>query len=134
MREPLVTIVLPTFDRASFLPDAFASIQTQTFTDWELIVVDDGSGDATRDVVGAFAASSGRPVRYVYQTNQGPAAARNRGVREARTPYLAFFDSDDLWLPDYLMRGVTALEANPDIDWVFSACTSSLRAAIPSFG
>jgi cellulose synthase/poly-beta-1,6-N-acetylglucosamine synthase-like glycosyltransferase len=123
MREPLVTIVLPTFDRASFLPDAFASIQKQTFTDWELIVVDDGSGDSTRAVVGAFAASSGRPVRYVYQTNQGPAAARNRGVREARTPYLAFFDSDDLWLPDYLMRGVTALEANPDIDWVFSACT-----------
>jgi len=120
---PLVTIVLPTFNRASFLPGAFASIQKQTFSDWELVVVDDGSGDSTREAVSAFAGSCAQPVRYVYQANQGPAAARNRGVREARAPYLAFFDSDDLWLPDYLMRGVTALEANSDIDWVFSACT-----------
>jgi len=122
-RRPLVTIVLPTFNRSSFLPDALASIEKQTFSDWELVVVDDGSTDSTRDAVSAFAASREQSVRYVYQTNQGPAAARNCGVREAQTPYLAFFDSDDLWLPDYLMRGVTALEANPDIDWVFRACT-----------
>jgi glycosyltransferase involved in cell wall biosynthesis len=120
---PTVTIVLPTYNRASFLPDAFASIEQQTYSDWELVVVDDGSTDSTKEMVDRFAGSHSQPVRYIFQSNQGPAAARNRGVREAAGHYLAFFDSDDLWRPGYLERGVRALDENRDVDWVFSACT-----------
>jgi glycosyltransferase involved in cell wall biosynthesis len=121
-RRPTVTIVLPTYNRASFLADAFESIERQTFSNWELVIVDDGSTDETRAVVARFADSHAHSVRYLFQSNRGPAAARNLGVHHAAGPYVAFFDSDDIWLPEYLARGARALDANADIDWVFSAC------------
>jgi glycosyltransferase involved in cell wall biosynthesis len=119
---PAVSILIPTYNRASLLPQAFEAIQAQTWPDWELVVVDDGSTDDTRQVVERFRAASGRPVRYVYQENQGPYAARNTGLEWALGRYLAFFDSDDLWLPHHLRDGVEALEASPEVDWVFAAC------------
>jgi glycosyltransferase involved in cell wall biosynthesis len=120
--DPVVSVVLPSFNRAAFLPEAFASIQAQTFTDWELIVVDDGSTDDTRRVVSELAARSPRPVQYHVQDNQGPAGARNTGARLACGRYLAFFDSDDLWLPHHVADCVAALDANPDVDWVYGSC------------
>jgi glycosyltransferase involved in cell wall biosynthesis len=119
---PQVTIVLPTYNRASFLSDAFASIEQQTFSDWELVIVDDGSTDETEAVVARFAESHAQPVQYLFQSNRGPAAAMNLGVRHAAGSIVAFFDSDDIWLSEYLARGVGALDANADVDWVFSAC------------
>lgn len=116
-----VSIILPTYNRAKFLPEAFEAIRTQDWTDWELIVVDDGSTDNTRDLVPELTRGWPQPVRYVYQENQGPAAARNRGIEESKSSYLAFFDSDDLWLPHHLEQCVEALEANRDVDWVYSA-------------
>ena len=104
-----VSVILPTYNRAQFLPAAFASIANQTFTDWELVIVDDGSTDNTPDVVRAFETS--KPVRCVRQDNRGAYAARNRGLDEASGTYVAFFDSDDLWLPHHLQRCVQALGA-----------------------
>jgi len=121
--KPLVSIILPTYNRDRFLPEAFAAIGAQTLRDWELIVVDDGSTDGTKAVCDDFGRVTDRLFSYCFQQNSGPAVARNTGIARASGELLAFFDSDDLWLPDYLMRGVTALEANSDIDWVFSACT-----------
>jgi glycosyltransferase involved in cell wall biosynthesis len=118
-----VTIVLPTYNRASFLSEAFTSIERQTFTDWELVVVDDGSTDDTRAMVDRFADSHAQTVRYFFQRNRGPSTARNLGVSHAGSPLVAFFDSDDIWQPDYLANGVGALDSNPDVDWVYSACT-----------
>jgi GT2 family glycosyltransferase len=120
--EPRVSVVLPTFNRAAFLDEAFACIRAQTLADWELIVVDDGSTDETRPVVTEMASAETRPVRYTYQHNQGPAAARNAGIDVARGKYIAFFDSDDLWLPEHLAACVGALEANLDVDWAYGAC------------
>src|SRR6516225_5774559 len=100
--EPAVSIVLPTYNRARFLPQALESIRAQTWTDWELIIVDDGSCDDTAAVVRRLAAETDRPVRYVWQENGGPAAARNAGLDLARGTYVAFFDSDDYWLPHHL--------------------------------
>jgi len=120
--EPEVSVVLPTFNRATFLEEAFDSIRSQTLADWELIVVDDGSTDDTRHVVEELASTDARPVRYVFQENQGPAAARNAGIDLARGRYVAFFDSDDLWLPLHLAACVAALESNPDVDWAYAAC------------
>jgi len=81
----MVSIVLPTYNRAQFLPAAFASIANQTFTDWELVIVDDGSTDNTADVVRSFEAT--QPVRCVRQENRGAYAARNRGLDEATGRY-----------------------------------------------
>src|SRR5438105_13937181 len=94
--RPAVSIILPTYNRAKFLPQALASIRAQQFTDWELIVVDDGSTDDTAAVVRGLATDITQPVRYVRQENQGPYAARNTGLDHAAGELVAFFDSDDL--------------------------------------
>ena len=119
---PLVTVILPTFNRAAFLDEAFASIAGQSFQDWELVVVDDGSTDRTRAMVEAFALRQPGRVRYVYQANGGAYSARNRGLDHASGRYVAFFDSDDLWLPHHLEHCVAALEQEPKVDWVFGDC------------
>src|SRR5262245_27498581 len=106
---PAVTIILPTYNRARFLPQAFASIREQTFTDWELIVVDDGSTDNSGDLVALLSADLGPRVRYIRQDNRGPNAARVTGLRAAAGAYVAFFDSDDAWLPHHLQDCVDAL-------------------------
>jgi glycosyltransferase involved in cell wall biosynthesis len=119
---PKVSIILPTYNRAGFLPQAFASIWAQQFIDWELIVVDDGSTDGTPELVRRLGAELAQPVRYLRQANAGPYAARNTGLDAARGGYIAFFDSDDVWLPHHLRDCVEALDANPDVDWVYGAC------------
>jgi glycosyltransferase involved in cell wall biosynthesis len=119
---PTVTVVLPTYNRAHFLPGAFDSVRAQQFGDWELVVVDDGSTDRTREAVEELRGSVDRPVRYVYQENRGAYLARLAGVREARGKYVAFFDSDDYWLPHHLGDCVAALDANPDVGWSYGAC------------
>lgn len=123
----IVSVVLPTYNRAAFLPGAFDSLAGQTFTDWELVIVDDGSTDGTRAIVDEYVESHVR-TRYLYQENRGAYAARNRGVDEATGKYIAFYDSDDLWLPHHLERCVRALEAHAEIDWVFGACRQVDRA------
>jgi glycosyltransferase involved in cell wall biosynthesis len=118
---PTVSIVLPTYNRANFLPQAFDSIAQQTFTDWELIIVDDGSRDDTAAVVEQLTVQLGRAVTYFWQENSGPAAARNAGIERAGGKYIAFFDSDDCWLPHHLKACFEAFESSPDVDWIFCA-------------
>jgi glycosyltransferase involved in cell wall biosynthesis len=117
-----VTVILPTYNRAAFLPAAFESITGQSWTDWDLVVVDDGSTDNTREIVASYESSLGERLRYVHQENRGAYGARNRGLEEAAGAYVAFFDSDDLWLPHHLQRCVTALRNHPELDWVYGAC------------
>ncbi len=119
---PSVSIILPTYNRAKFLPEAFAAIAAQTFSDWELIIVDDGSSDGTEEIVKRLTADFVQPVQYFYQENQGAYGARNTGLDHATGKYIAFYDSDDLWLPHHLKDCVEALEANEDVDWVYGAC------------
>jgi len=103
-----VTAAITTYNRASYLPEAIESVFAQTFTDYELLVVDDGSTDETGRVLEPYRDR----IRYVHQENGGRSAARNRAVREARTPYISFLDSDDRWLPDKLARHVPVLDAD----------------------
>lgn len=117
----MVSIILPTFNRSGFLPQAFQSIASQSYPDWELIVVDDGSNDDTRECVEALKSTVSCPVRYVYRVNGGPAEARNTGIDLAKGSYVAFFDSDDQWLPHHLAECVQALKANSGVDWVYAA-------------
>jgi glycosyltransferase involved in cell wall biosynthesis len=120
--NPAVSIILPTYNRSKFLPEAFAAIRDQQWTDWELIVVDDGSTDNTRELVPELTRGWPQPVRYIHQENQGAYGARNTGLDHAGGKYIAFYDSDDLWLPHHLQDCVQALEANPDVDWVYGSC------------
>jgi glycosyltransferase involved in cell wall biosynthesis len=117
-----VSIILPTFNRARFLPQAFEAIRAQTYADWELIVIDDGSTDDTQAAVAALSGGVPQHVRYEYQQNQGAYGARNTGLDLAQGRYVAFYDSDDLWLPHHLEDCVTALETHPELDWVYGAC------------
>lgn len=91
--------------------EAIESVLAQTYTDYEIIVVDDGSTDNTREVAATLSAK----VRYVYQQNQGRSNARNHGIRLARGTYIAFLDSDDLFLPTKLEKQVALMERNPEI-------------------
>jgi glycosyltransferase involved in cell wall biosynthesis len=121
MTTPAVSILLPTYNRARFLPKAFEAIRAQAFTDWELVVVDDGSADDTEAVVRAETAGWAQPVRYVRQANAGAYGARNTALDLARGEHVAFYDSDDVWLPHHLADCVGALRDNPDLDWVYGA-------------
>jgi glycosyltransferase involved in cell wall biosynthesis len=122
MTQPAVSIILPTYNRARFLPQAIESIRAQQFFDWELIIVDDGSTDETPELIQRLTADIGQPVRYLRQENQGAYAARNTGLDHSRGKYIAFFDSDDIWLPHHLKDCAEALDANPNLDWVYGAC------------
>jgi glycosyltransferase involved in cell wall biosynthesis len=105
---PAVSIVIPTYNRAALLGRSIRSVLGQSYRDFELIVIDDGSTDGTRDVVAGF---RDRRVRYVpLARNKGAAAARNVGVRMARGKFLAFQDSDDEWLPSKLAKQMSAFE------------------------
>lgn len=104
-----VSIIIPTHNRAGFLVRAVDSVLAQTYRNFELIVVDDGSTDSTSQLLAAY----GREVTVVRQENRGPAAARNLGIRQARHPLLAFLDSDDRFAPEKLALQVAAMEAAP---------------------
>jgi glycosyltransferase involved in cell wall biosynthesis len=106
-----VSVVIATRNHAAWLGDAIASVRAQTYTDWELVVVDDGSTDATRDV--ALRHAGDRRVRYVHQAHAERSAARNRGIAETLAPLVAFLDADDRWLPEKLAKQVAALATEP---------------------
>ena len=93
--KPTVTIIIPTYNRAHLLGRAIRSVLTQTFHNWELIVVDDASTDNTKEV--AYSFQDPRIHYLCHETNRGGPAARNTGIREARGLYIAFLDSDDEW-------------------------------------
>ena len=105
--RPKVSVYTPTYNYGRFLGEAIQSVLGQTFQDWELIVVDDGSTDDTREVVDAFADSR---IHYVYQQNRGNPAARNVALRLAKGEYIAFLDADDLWFPEKLQKQVAQLD------------------------
>jgi glycosyltransferase involved in cell wall biosynthesis len=116
---PLVSVIIPSYQGADVLHKAFDSVQQQTFTDLEVIVVDDGSTDNTQAVVEAASAADPR-IRYLRQANQGPAAARNTGIDAAVGDYLALLDADDTWEPEKLAGQVAILDQFPEIGAVFT--------------
>lgn len=113
-----VSVIIPAWNAAAFIAETLAALQTQTLTDWEAVVVDDGSTDSTADVVAGFAAQDGR-IRLLRQANSGPGAARNHGMSETTAPFLLFLDSDDLPLPHALASFVAVLEARPETVGVY---------------
>ena len=98
--NPLISVIVPAFNASTYIGEALTSIVHQTHKNWEIIVIDDGSTDATIDVLSGYASN----IRLIKQNNKGPAAARNLGAKSARGEWLAFLDADDTWAPDKLAR------------------------------
>jgi len=111
---PKVSIVIPAYNAETFIEETMDHAFKQTLTDFEIIVVDDGSSDRTKQVIEKYTDK----VKYIYQKNQGTSAARNNGIDHAQGKYIAFLDSDDIWFPLKLERQINFLESNPKIDLV----------------
>jgi len=112
----LVSVVIPTYNNAEMAPEAVASALAQEYRPIEVIVVDDGSTDETADRLGGL----GSDVRVVRLAHGGPAVARNAGIRESSGEFVAFLDSDDLWMPGKLSRCVGLLAAHPEAGVVYT--------------
>jgi glycosyltransferase involved in cell wall biosynthesis len=118
---PLVSVVMATCDRAHFLESAIGSVLGQEIADLELIIADDGSAEAARRTLHAW--ESDPRVRVLWLPHRGiPGAVRNAGLHAARGRYIAFQDSDDVWLPDKLTTQLEALAARPGVRWCYTAC------------
>ncbi|MCU0546424.1 MAG: glycosyltransferase [Oscillatoriaceae cyanobacterium Prado104] len=117
---PRVSVIIPAYNGDRYIAQAVTSIIDQTYTNWETIVVDDGSTDNTREVLQPYLERNLDRIRYVYQDNQGVAAARNSGIREAKGELIAFLDQDDFCLPDKLAAQVALFDAHPSLGIVNS--------------
>ncbi len=114
---PLVSVILPTYNCAHFLLHSIQSILSQTYHSYEIIVVDDGSTDNTKEVLTPFM----QRIKYIYyHQSKGAHVARNLGIRSSQGKYIAFIDADDLWLPEKLQTDVEYLEMHSDISMVYS--------------
>jgi len=112
---PRVSVIIPTYNRAHVVGEAIDSVLAQTYQDFEIIVVDDGSTDNTREVLEDYARRHPDKMRVIYrQTNGGAGAARNDGIRASQGEYIAFLDSDDLYLPNRLESAVRFLDEHPE--------------------
>jgi glycosyltransferase involved in cell wall biosynthesis len=122
--EPLVSIVMPFLNAERFIEEAVQSIFDQTYRNWELIFVDDGSSDASTGIARRYAERHADKVRYTQHEghlNRGIAASRNAGIRHARGKYIAFLDSDDVWVANRLEQQVAILESQPQTTMVFGS-------------
>ena len=111
----MISVIIPTYNREKKLIRAIESILNQTYQDFEILVVDDGSTDRTRDLVEEI---DDRRIKYLYQENQGACVARNYGIACSKGNYIAFQDSDDLWLPEKLEKQLRIFQSNENIDIV----------------
>lgn len=115
---PEVTVIIPTYNRCGYLKEAIQSVCSQTHANWECLIVDDGSTDDTPNMVQTYREDP--RIRYLRLDHQGSAAAsRNHGLKHSRSPYVAFLDDDDSWVPHALERELHILTAHPEVQLVF---------------
>lgn len=135
---PKVSVIIPVYNCAEFINDAVESVLVQTYKDYEIIIVDDGSTDNLRERLELFADK----IRYIHQENKGHSCARNTGIKQARGEFIAFLDADDIWLPDKLKLQIAVFRANPKIGLVHAdicrfsgedkeGCTAPARKNFP---
>ena len=112
----MISVIIPTYNRAEYLKQAIGSVLNQTLKDFEIIVVDDASTDNTKETV----LGCGDRVSYIYQDDKERAAARNKGISVAKGEYVAFLDSDDMWMPEHLEKCFDSIEKNKELGLVYS--------------
>lgn len=112
MSQPLVSVIMPAYNAREYIEEAIRSVQAQTITDWELLVLDDGSSDDTLSIARCLAREDPRIRVLPNEANMGVARTRNRGVELSRGEYVALLDSDDVWLPEKLQRQIERLQTS----------------------
>lgn len=117
MNPSLVSVIIPIYNAEKYIAETVKSVLAQTYTDWELILVDDGSSDNSIAICQQFSDSR---ISIIRQKNGGVSSALNTGIRQAHGDYLAFLDADDLWLPEKLARHLAHLKSHPDVGVSFS--------------
>ena len=113
-KNPAVSVVVPLYNKRDQIASTIKSVLQQSFQDFEIIVVDDGSSDGSDEMIADFLDK----IRYVRQSNAGPSAARNKGIEMAKGEYVAFLDADDEWKPGKLQHQMDFLLANPQVQWL----------------
>jgi len=124
--NPLVSVIIPAYNCQRYVEEAIHSLLAQTYTSTEIIVIDDGSTDATADAVKHYVP----PVKYAFQPNGGPDSARNHGIDLARGSFFAFLDADDLWVRDKLALQLDAFTKDPNLDAVFGHIEQFISAEL----
>jgi glycosyltransferase involved in cell wall biosynthesis len=130
---PFFSVIISTFNRATLLPRALASIQNQSEQDWEAFIVDDGSTDNTFVVVNKFISEDPRIIYLKHETNKGPGYAKNRGIFSSSGDYISFLDSDDEYKPQHLSIRKKVLAENPDIDLLHGGIEIIGNPFVPNF-
>lgn len=120
MQQPLVSVITPTYNAELFISATIDSVRAQTYSNWELVIVDDASKDTTVDILKKYAAADDRIKFFVLETNSGAAIARNTAIENASGNYIAFLDADDLWMPEKLSKQITFMQEK-DIQVCFSS-------------
>jgi glycosyltransferase involved in cell wall biosynthesis len=118
-----VDIIIPAFNAAKYLPFALESVSSQTFDDWQILLVDDGSTDNTAEVVAPFLDRFGSKIKYIKQNNRGLPAARNTAIRASTAEFLALLDADDVWLPCRLSESLKAFAERPQVGLAYGLVT-----------
>ena len=115
---PKVSVIIPSYNRQSYIQETIESVRTQSYQNFELIVVDDGSTDGTLNLLKSY----GKSIHLIQQRHAERAVARNKGIEQSKGDYIAFLDSDDVWLPDKLALQVEVMERSPQVVCVYGAC------------
>ncbi|MGH1384912.1 glycosyltransferase family 2 protein [Kordia sp.] len=110
MHKPLVSVITPTYNTEAFISETIDSVRAQTYTNWEMVIVDDASSDATVAILKKYAALDDRIKVHVLETNSGAAIARNTAIENAAGSYIAFLDADDLWKPEKLTKQIAFMQ------------------------
>ncbi len=118
MKNQLVSIIIPSYNSEKFIENTLKSVLKQTYSNFEVIVIDDGSKDKSAEIIKQMSSFDDR-IRYIYQSNSGVSIARNNGIINSSGNYIAVLDSDDIWLPENLEKKIKLLNENSDIDRVF---------------
>jgi len=129
LKPPLVSVIMPLYNKRSYVKRAIDSVINQTFTDWELIVVDDGSTDDSMSEI----PKNEQRIRLFTQTNAGPASARNHGIRKALGEFVTFIDADDYYYSQKLEQEMTFFHENNTVEWMVSAFDHETENQVNSF-
>ena len=109
MVETLVSIITPCYNGSDYIAETIESVMAQSYSNWEMIVVDDGSKDSTASIVQNYVEKDAR-IKLIRQKNKGSAAARNNGIKSAKGRYIALLDSDDVWMPEFLEKQIAFMK------------------------
>lgn len=126
--NPLVSVIIPSYNSGKYIAEAIQSVFNQTYDNIEVIVVNDGSTDCTQDAVKPFL----HKIKYIYQTNAGVSAARNKGFHNSKGDYICFMDADDWYYPENIKTKAEYLDQNPDIGVIHSAVEVTDETLVPN--